>query len=369
MFSQKDLKELIQIETSHPILSLYLNTDSTLQNQDVSRLHLKNMLKDIPANMQEDVIAVQQYIEHEYDWQSRGIALFSCADEGLLWTFNVKSPLLKDAFFIKNHAVIYPLARILDVCAGWGIIIIDKQGARLFTYNAGKLTEHEGFLGEAVRQTKGGGSGSNLHGSRGEDNGSENIKNSIHLNMKEGAAYTARVFDQRQIRRMVIGGSDENTHQFMAELPKTWQSLVAGTCALDMESDHKDILAKLLEIIQRKENETTAALVNQVITATAKGNQGALGLEAVMNEIRNGRAQIILFEEGTVLNGHQCRGCHYLTTQSLDACPFCGKTFEPLENAGEMAVHEALKNNMTVKITEGNQPLLEAGGIAAILRY
>jgi len=84
MFSEKDLHELMEFRSgSTPVLSLYLNVDPTQQKTDRYKLKMRSLLKEAADKAgKEDVTAVERYFDFEFDWQAKGIAVFSCQDEG-----------------------------------------------------------------------------------------------------------------------------------------------------------------------------------------------------------------------------------------------------------------------------------------------
>ena len=49
MFTEHDLRELLDFKTDHQILSVYLNTDPSQGSADAYKLRLRSMMKDISA--------------------------------------------------------------------------------------------------------------------------------------------------------------------------------------------------------------------------------------------------------------------------------------------------------------------------------
>jgi len=80
MLKDQDLQELLHFQAGSPVLSVYLNTDPDEGNADDYKLHLRNMLKD--TVLPEDAEIAIRYFDLDHDWSGRGVALFSCADEG-----------------------------------------------------------------------------------------------------------------------------------------------------------------------------------------------------------------------------------------------------------------------------------------------
>ena len=103
MFSDHDLRELLEFKSTDPVLSLYLNTDPTEGNADAYRLRLRNMLKEI--NLPEDIRAVERYFSHEYDWSGRAVAVFSCSGQGFFRAYPLAVPMQNHTFISDRPSV------------------------------------------------------------------------------------------------------------------------------------------------------------------------------------------------------------------------------------------------------------------------
>ena len=79
MFNEKDLRGLIDFSTPQMVLSVYLNTAPTEGNADTHKLRLRNLLKGV--ELSQDVLVVERYFDHTYDWSGRSVAVFSCVSE------------------------------------------------------------------------------------------------------------------------------------------------------------------------------------------------------------------------------------------------------------------------------------------------
>ena len=365
MFSEKDLQSLLEYSAEGQVLSVYLNTDPTKSNTEAVNLRLRNLLKAI--DLPEDIQAVVDFVNLKYDWAARGLAIFShqVEKEFRTFQFNLSVP---DKVFMGEKPFIRPLVRLMGIFTGWGIVLVDKQGARLFSFNMGEIKELRGVDGEEVKQTKRGG-GNAVPGRMGGSGASANIENIIDRNIKEVIEWAIAYFSQQRIRRLMIGGTDDNIARFKEELPKSWQSLVVGEFPMSMTASQQDVLERATEEALLARKKLIQNLVEQAFTLTAKGNNGVTGLIDTLNAIHEGRVKTLLVSEDYEQTGYRCTGCGYLTTQLLDACPFCSGTFLTIDTAVELAVQEALRSNADVKVIRENEKLEQAGHIAAILRY
>jgi peptide subunit release factor 1 (eRF1) len=143
-----------------------------------------------------------------------------------------------------------PLEDALEEFSNLGVVLVDKQGARLFHFHLGELVEQQGFLGDLVKQVKTGGSFS-AHGLRGGAMGGERaMKETIERNLRDIAETAVHFFEAKRVRRIMIGGTDENVSRFRSLLPKSLQSIVVGTFGMGMTASHADVLLKVMHTLQ-----------------------------------------------------------------------------------------------------------------------
>jgi rubrerythrin len=365
MFSEKDLQELLDYSAENQVVSLYLNTDPTESTTEAASLRLRNLLKTV--DLPEDVQAIENFVSLEYDWAAKGLVVFSDQAGNFFKTyqFNLSVP---NQVYVGKHPTIRPLVRLLDTFTGWGVVLVDKEGARLFSFNLGELGQIDGVTGEEVKQLKRGG-GNAMPGRMGGADVSSKIENIIEKNIKEVINEALDFFDRYHVRRIMIGGTDDNIARFKEELPKSWQSLVVGEFPMSMAANEDEVLEQATKEALEAQKKMNKSLVNQAVTLAAKGSNGVIGLIDTLNAIREGRVRILFVDQDFEQEGYRCNGCGYLTIQTLDTCPFCGGTFDKINKAVEMAVRETLQKNSEVKVMTDVEALKEAGNIAAILRY
>ena len=365
MFTDSVLRELLNYSSPDPVLSVYMNTDMTEGTADALKLRLRTLLKEV--HLPKDEAAILKYFELERKWTGRSVAMFSCAAQNYFRAFPIAVP-VRSRVFIGEQPYVKPLADLMDAYGGYGVALVDKQGARLFQFHLGELKEQEGILGEEVRRTKRGGA-SSLFGRLGGIGGkARHSEETIERNLKESAEFAARFFEENHVRRILIGGTEENVNQFKGYLPKTWQSLVIGTFPIGMTARPDEVQKKALDIGQQAERRREMRLVEKMITSAAKGADGVVRLDDTLSAVHDGRVQTLIVREGYRAEGFQCQGCGYITTQNLTACPFCGKSFLQIKDAVEMAVRKVMKDGGDVEVVYEN-PKLEEIGIGGVLRY
>ena len=140
MISEKELQELVDFHTKESaVLSLYLNVDPTQHTKDEYRLTLKSMLKEVANDAPtKDLDEVEKYFDFQYDWQGKGVVIFSCLEEDFWRAYPLAIP-VENRIFVADSPYIKPLTHVLSEYGRYGVILVDREGARLFLFNQGEL--------------------------------------------------------------------------------------------------------------------------------------------------------------------------------------------------------------------------------------
>ncbi len=118
MFTEGELRELLEYKSEHPVLSVYLNTDPTASSADAYKLRLRSMLKEV--DLKADAEAVELFFEHEYDWSGRSVAVFSCEPDDFFRSYPLVFP-VRDRVRIDHRPHVKPLADLLIPTADMGL--------------------------------------------------------------------------------------------------------------------------------------------------------------------------------------------------------------------------------------------------------
>jgi peptide chain release factor subunit 1 len=358
MLSESDLRELVQITARSSVLSLYLNTDPSQGNSDTTKLQARSMIKDIP--LPQDVEAIQRYLDHEFDWSGRGLAIFTCAAEGLFRAYPLAVP-VRNLVHVGDRPSVKILADLLDNYGGYGVVLADKQGARLFHFHLGTLMEQEGMVGEEVKHVKRGGA-SSMPGRRGGTAGQTRaVEEQVDRNIKDEVAFAVHFFETHHIRRVLIGGTDENTNLFRSFLPKSWQSLVVGSFPMAMTASHSEVLAKATQVAAETEARREEKVVENVIGGVPKGD-AVVGLEPTLVAVNEGRVQTLVLIEGFRKAGFRTKDTSALT---LYANGGTEKVFDVVEQA----VQDVIRRGGDVEIVRQSDAFELLGSVGAVLRY
>jgi peptide chain release factor subunit 1 len=371
MFTERDLNELVNFQSNgSPVLSLYLNVDPTQLTTDQYKLVLKSLLKQVTGEAKpEDIEAVENYFDFEYDWQGRGVAIFSC-QQADFWRSYVLAVPLHNYTYVSHRPYIKPLTDVLDAYGRYGVILVDREGARMFLFNMGELIEATGMLGEEVRRTKHGGA-SGIAGMRGGMTARTARREEavIQRNLKEVAEAADSFCRKNGCTRLVLGGTEANVSQFQDLLPNPLQDKVIGTFTIDFGAPEPEVQAKSMNLIEEVAQKREVELVNEMIAGWKRGRGATAGLSDTVTALQEHRAGTLLIAAGYAAPGYRCENCRYLMLTERDECPLCGGPVEPVEDLVNTLTHRALEQGVEVEIVRGNEQLEEAGCVGALLRY
>jgi peptide subunit release factor 1 (eRF1) len=364
MIDQAALQELLDfhaVQENAPVLSLYLHVDPRQRNTEQYKLALRHMLDSVSEQVDHrDRERVERFVEIEYDRRSRGLACFSCAAEDFWQVYPLMVP-VKDWVFAGHRPYLKPLGDVLDTFARYGVVLVDQEGAHIFTFHLGTLQDVSGVVGEEIKRHKQGGWAASRY-QRHEDA-------AAYRNLKEAAEMTAQVVRGGQVRHLILAGTDGNVAQFESLLPKAVRQVVMGSFGADMSEGPAGIGEKSLKLIWEATAQRKEELVDELITAAAKEGPATLGLADTLRAAYAGRAHHLILEDSFAVPAYRCDHCGYVGVEDLDVCPSCGNDLRVLPDAADSLVRWALAQDIDLTVVSDNAKLVDAGGVGAFLRY
>ncbi len=130
MLTEHDLQELVGFRSPHPVLSLYLHVDPTAGSSDTHKLRLRQVLKELGSAAAIDAQAILRFVEHEYGWSSRSLALFSCAPASFFRAYGLMVPLRSRARFV-DRPYLKPLLDLLDTYGEFCVAVVEHAVRRV----------------------------------------------------------------------------------------------------------------------------------------------------------------------------------------------------------------------------------------------
>lgn len=367
MISQDQLHELLNYQNAqNKVLSLYLDTNNTQASSDTIKLQMRGLLKEVQSDHPKDVAAIEHYMDLSYDWNTSGLAIFS-ANDGDFFRVYPANVAFRNRIRVAPKPYVKPLAHLLDHYAHYGVILVDRIGARFFEYHLGELQAQDGFAGEDVHKQRQG-RGSSTVGMRGGVGGGSHDEEVARRNLRESAAAAADFFNGRDIRRLFLGGTPETTAQFRDELPKQMQSCLADTFAIEMTASEHEVRELTLKMLNEANAAHEAKLVDKMLAAQASGGSAVIGLDDTLQAISDRRVETLVISDGFRAPGYIHSESGYIVA-NLTKSPLSPDELTPVEDVIDTAVNLTMSSSGHVEVIADNVALEEAGRIGALLRY
>jgi hypothetical protein len=156
MIGDKDVLELVNFAGQELMLSVYLDTDLSAKPKDAVKLALRQSLKDLAHTPSEkDVEAVNHFLDYEYAWHSRGVAIFATA--GRVWKTLILPVAVPTQVNYAEHPYVRPLVDFHDRYGNYNVALIDRESVRLFSVSGREISSETEAFGEELKHHKQGG--------------------------------------------------------------------------------------------------------------------------------------------------------------------------------------------------------------------
>jgi len=362
VINESDLQELASFRSEgKPALSLYLNTDLTQQPKEQCKLVLRNLLQKVgDAVSNKDAAKVEGFFDLEYDWQAKSVALFSSADRKFWRVYPLALP-IESEVHTGDRLYLKPLTQLFDEYDRYGVILVDRESARFLLIHLGQIEEKSEWVGQDLKHHKQGGFAAARY--------QRHVEKQAEQNLKLAAEATVRFCRENRCSGVILGGGDETVSQFQAMLPKALQKQIIGTIGVDTTASATEVMDRAVELIQAKERRREQKLVDDMITATAKGAGAVTGLADTFYVAHQGRVHTLVVEKDFETDGYLCGGCNYVSAEPIAKCPFCGGKPELIHEAVNRVIQQIIETGGKVETVTDNETLAKVGHIGAILRY
>lgn len=360
MLSDVDVRRAIEFESQgHSVLSIYLNVDPHRRSPEKYKLALRNLLQQATDAAAADVKKVQDYVELGYNWQGRGLIMFSCASEGFWWAHSMLVP-VEDKVFTSFRPYVHQLATLLDTYDRMGVIQVDQMGTRLFSYRMGHLEAAEGFLGEEVKTHRSGGWSAQRY--------QRHEAETARQNLQDAAELAEDFYRRMDTRYLILAGTDKNVARFRDLLSNRLRSMVIGQISADANINPSDLQEKALEVAQNDAEARAKAIATQVVTAAHKGSNGVLGLADTLNAVQGGRVQQVVVLADYSQSAYRYVDTGYVVMDMENDLGLSGK-IQTLPDGVDSVFRRAMLQGLDISVLESHAGLEEGGKIGALTRY
>jgi peptide chain release factor subunit 1 len=297
--------------------------------------------------------------------RTRGLAVFASGAD--LWeVFELPVP-VRDQLVVNKAPQVCQLEGVIDNYERFGVLLADKQRARMFVFELGELVDKNEVFDQLPRHD-------DDKGDWNRDHVRGHVAVAAHQHLKRAAGVAFEVYKQQPFDHLIIGAPDEIAKELEGELHSYLRDRIRARISVPAGASESEICQAALEVEQRVERAKEAATVERLRAGSAAANgrsaspRAEVGLPAVLNALVERRVDTLVLSDGYAAPGWRCEGCDHLATKGR-GCPVCGREMDLVDDIIEEAVELALRQSCRVEICVDNADLDVMGRIGALLRF
>lgn len=378
MISYDDIRQLQQYQSgpdSH-ILSLYVNVDQSnaanLNRGFETKIDslFRELAEDLSSNeavrqrFDAECQRVRRFLR-EYTPKGEALVLFSNSGRNVWWQRDLRVEVPSGLRF-STTPWLRPLIEVIEELGRFGVVLIDKQRARIFVVDPSGIEQQKEIESEVP----------NKHATTGTDHIWSQTQmdrdHDMHVqrHAKRVADELGSIVEPMKLNRMVVGGPVEATSVFIGALPKRIQQMIVGTISTPVDASHDRLVAELTAVRERTELQDESRIVEAVVTAAMKADRAVLGVADTLAAIQEGRVYRMVVARDFRVAGKECGGCHILLADGDQQCSFCGGELQTVPDLINRAAHRVLDMGGKVQRVSGEAAAkLADARIGAVLRF
>ena len=355
--------------TEAPVTSCYLDVDGRhlTTHRDVQR-EFELLVRRAGLNGQthpsvvRDVGRMERHVRGYKRARARGLAMFSCSAQGL-WEVLELPTTVTSQLLVNDAPCVGQLEDVVDQFVRLGVVLTDRQRARLLVYEQGDVIDSIDVVDRLERQ------GGDARGELVKTRVSSQRQQQAHQHVKNAAQQAFDVLQRVGFDRLVIAAPtpdvlsdlEQALHPYLRERVADRIQL---PIAIPDEQLHR-VVRDAEAIIERRDE---AALVARLRAGLGTRSGGVSGLAATLRALGERRVERLLVSRGYGAEGWQCPSCGCLAMVGR-RCPACGDGMRHVEDVVEQAVELALSQHCRVNVLVNNADLDVLGRIGALLRF
>ena len=368
--TEATIRELASIKGERaPITSCYLDVDGrrVARQRDLEH-EVDILLKDARARADgepsvfRDLGRIEQYVRGGIDRSRvRGLAIFACSADRL-WEV-IELPMPVNSRVVINHVpAVGKLEVLLREHEPMGVLLADRQRARMFVFELGELAERSELFEAMPRDL-------DVRGERDRGDLKQVAETHTQQHLRHAARVAFDVWNQRPFRHLVVGASDPHVRaQLESDLHPYLRSRLCGQISVPVTAGHAEVFAAAQATEAEVERQREAVLVERLRAAVAGRRRGVAGLGPVVDALAAHRVDTLIVSKGYAAPGWRCTDCGTLAAIGR-RCKGCRGEMVAVDDLVEDAIEEALAQSCQVEICVGNADLDVMRRIGALLRY
>jgi peptide subunit release factor 1 (eRF1) len=296
---------------------------------------------------------------------THGKAVFACAAQNLWREYDLPTSLPGTHLFVDRHFHLKPLAHLLGAFPLLGVVLIDRQRARIFELHLGELTEREDLVHPQPRRGR-------SDGFAGYDGGhaQRRVEDETRQHFKNVAEALKELLEKGVFEKWILACPDSHRSLLEAQLHSYVSQSLIGRFHADLTHATRDeIRTQAQQIAEGWQADRRRELVGQALSLARSNGRGVTGLRRVLRSLELGEVQTLLLGENLQAHAVECSGCGHIDAHLVSFCPVCGRTTQEVVDVGEAILPWVIRRDIETFYVKDESEFDKVGNIAALLRY
>ena len=373
------LEEILNfVPTGKLVVSVYLLVDRSRITKRDYQTKLNSMIASSKEKLEADTNIdksqkkevfeifekVKAFVNDKFRADStRTLAIFSSGD-GLWKEFRIPI-IMRSKIIIDPKPYTQSIRALLNNSKKYGVLLIDREKAQIYSIYLGEINEYlaafisdvpskVNFKSQAVLRER------KLYG---------RLEEKLHHFFKLVNDRTMELFKEKKFDYLILAGRKEIIPNFLNYLHSYLRSRHIGNIDAEPDSNISLISNKAQKVINEFEAKTKDDLIGRLIDEYNPNGMGVLGIDGTIKSLLIEKIRILIYDRQFTQEGYICNSCRYLTIEYKDGCPYCGGKLVFYNDIVDEIVEDALNQGCEIVDIEGNEKLIRAGSIGAVLRY
>ena len=366
--TEETIRELAAFKGEAPVTSVYLDVDGRrLLHQQHIEQELDSILKParVRANghspgVSQDLDRIEAFVHGGFERSNtRGLAIFSCATPEFWRVVPLPTP-VRSRVVVNNQAAIGELKAVVEQSSPLGVLLVDRQRARMFVFALGELVEQTEHFDELPRDVDA--------RARAERSDHANYAaDRVDQHLHRAAQLAFDTLQQVGFDHFATNAPDEFTPKLRELFHPYLRDRFCGRIAVQPSATTEEIRRAAMDVAERVEHEREAAVVQQMIAGVPTG--GAVeGLIDTLSALNDHRVDTLVVSRGYEQVGWHCHDCDRVAAKGR-ACQLCGNEMAEVHDVVEEAIETCMARSGKVEMVDANPDLDVHGRIGALLRY
>jgi peptide chain release factor subunit 1 len=353
-----------------PVTSVYLNTDGARFPRAADyEARLDGLLRDarkaaerqgadVAKSVEADAKAISRWVRREFDRADvRGLGIFASGGE-VFETVEVAIG-VRNIARVDERPYVVPLEVLLGRQHRIGLVRIERDKARIFRYQLGRIEESLAIASDVHGQHQKGGWSQLRY--------ANTIEQELLHHMKDVGEILRKLHDDEPFDCLVVAGPHTEAVEFIKRLhPYLAERLHGDPISMPNDLTVEDLKSAFAEVEQQLVSGRRSELLERLAAAQGVAEKAARGIRHVVEAINLKKVETLFVVEGEGTPGYRsATGALALHEEEAEAY---GGPVEPVDDLIDECIEEALRAGATIEFFR-DAVRLDGSSAAALLRF